>query len=71
MVTNWNLCLKRAQGEYVRFLFGDDYFVSFVSLRQMVEVLYRHPEVVMTGFARVGVDISSRLLRVVSRFPDL
>jgi len=70
MVANWNLCLIRAQGEYVRFLFGDDYFVSSVSLRRMVEALDRHPEVVMTGSARVVIDGSSRPLRVVSRFPD-
>lgn len=70
MVANWNLCLKRARGEYVRFLFGDDYFVSSVSLGRMVEALDRYPEVVMTGSARVVVDSASRPLRVVSRFPD-
>jgi glycosyltransferase involved in cell wall biosynthesis len=70
MVANWNLCLERARGEYVRFLFGDDYLVSPEALGSMVEVLDRYPRVVLTGSAREVVDESSRRKRIVSRFPD-
>jgi glycosyltransferase involved in cell wall biosynthesis len=45
---NWNTCLDRAQGELVKVLFDDDWFVSPRSLGRMVELMDRSPGV---GFA--------------------
>ncbi|HTP65430.1 MAG TPA: glycosyltransferase family 2 protein [Geobacteraceae bacterium] len=70
MVPNWNLCLERARGEYVKFLFADDFHASTVALSLMSGVLDRHPDVVLVGSARQVVDESSQVKRVVSRFLD-
>jgi len=35
MVNNWNLCLRRARGEYIKFVFGDDVLISKDALLKM------------------------------------
>lgn len=70
MVANWNLCLARARGEYVRFIFGDDYLTSPQALRLMVDALDRYPDVVLVGSARNVVDELSSTKRIVSHFLD-
>jgi len=37
MVNNWNLCLRRARGEYIKFVFGDDVLISKDALLKMME----------------------------------
>jgi glycosyltransferase involved in cell wall biosynthesis len=70
MVANWNRCLEEARGEYVRFLFGDDFLTSPESLSQLIGLLDDHPAAVLAGSARLVVDEDSRTKRTVSRFPD-
>ena len=70
MVANWNLCLERSRGEYIRFVFGDDYLTCPEALGLMVRVLDSHPDVVLTGSGRQVVDGLSRTKRTVSHFPD-
>ena len=56
MVENWNACLDEARGEYVKFLFGDDLFVSPDALGRMVAALDAEPHVSLVTTARVLVD---------------
>ncbi len=70
MVPNWNRCLELARGEYVKFLFADDFHASSSALTLMSGVLDRHPDVVLVGSDRRVVDEESRVKRVVSRFQD-
>lgn len=68
MVANWNLCLREAKGEYVKFLFADDYFTEANVLRLMAESLDRLPTVTLVGSARKFVDEAGTVRRVVSHF---
>lgn len=68
MVANWNLCLREARGEYVKFLFADDYFTAPTVLRLMAESLDRFPTVTLVGSARRFVDEAGAVRRVVSHF---
>jgi glycosyltransferase involved in cell wall biosynthesis len=70
MVENWNRCLRKARGEYVKFLFGDDLLSSPEALARMVEVLDAHPGVALVASARNIVDSDSRTVDVWSHFGE-
>jgi len=70
MVRNWNICLEMAHGEYIKFLFGDDYFNSDLILGWMANRLDRDPFVSIVASARNYVDESSDPLKVMSHFGD-
>ena len=66
MVPNWNYCLEQARGEYVKFLFADDFLSSVNALSSMVELLDRDASLSLIFSARNFVDeggISFRLAR--------
>jgi glycosyltransferase involved in cell wall biosynthesis len=66
MVQNWNLCLARARGEYIKFVFGDDLLPSADALGKMAALLDRDPSLSLVCSARTIVDEQSRVLRVES-----
>jgi glycosyltransferase involved in cell wall biosynthesis len=68
MVANWNLCLLRAEGEYIKFVFGDDFLTSRDALEKMVAVLESDCSVTLVACARKLVDTSSIDVRIESRF---
>lgn len=68
MVRNWNRCLAEARGEYVKFVFGDDFLASNKALERMVAALDQHPEVSLVASARRVTDQSSRRVDVWSEF---
>lgn len=70
MVENWNLCLREARGEFVKFLFGDDLLASPDALSRMAGVLDADPTVSLVASARKVLDEGSRVMMVWSRFPD-
>ncbi len=70
MVQNWNLCLRRAAGEYVKYLFGDDLFCSPEALGLMVEALEGNPSAALVASARRLIDSQGRAGAVLSHFPD-
>jgi len=70
MVENWNLCLREARGEYVKFLFGDDLLSSPDALRRMAAVLDADPRISLVAAARNVIDEDSRHLAVWSHFAD-
>ena len=71
MVGNWNYCLDLAQGIYIRFLFGDDYFVNNNALAIQVERLETYPEASLVSSARLVVDEQGNLLETWQGFREL
>lgn len=68
MVENWNRCLAEARGEYVKFLFGDDRFVSSEAIDRLVAALESDPTSTLATSARVIIDANSREIMTVSPF---
>ncbi len=68
MVPNWNLCLKRAKGEYVKFLFGDDVLSSNDALKRMVSILDLNNEVALVATARYVIDERSNMKDVLVEY---
>lgn len=66
---NWNHCLAQARGRFVKFMFGDDRFVSRAALRQLLEAFAERPAVVLATSAVQLVDAQSRPLAVRRSFP--
>lgn len=69
MVQNWNACLEMARGEYIKFLLCDDVLSSPETLRKMVQVLDRHPDVSLVASARNIIDEHSREIKVLCSLP--
>lgn len=61
MVANWNWCLEQAQGQYIRYLFGDDCFASSDALALLVDLLDRHPTAAIAASARLTIDEASNV----------
>ncbi len=59
MVENWNYCLRQAKGQYIKFLFGDDYFVSDQTLKKMLSVMEADASISLVSSARTIVDEQS------------
>ncbi|MBI5419761.1 MAG: glycosyltransferase [Deltaproteobacteria bacterium] len=70
MVQNWNRCLRKARGEYIKYLFGDDLFCSKDALMQMVDVLDADHSISLVASARNVIDPGSEILKVLSHFKD-
>lgn len=64
MVANWNWCLARARGRYVKFLFGDDRLESPGTLRRLAEMLDREPGAVLAASARLLLTEESQPLNL-------
>ena len=41
---NWNKMLDKSQGEYIKILFDDDWFLTKDALRKIVKIMDEHPE---------------------------
>ncbi len=63
-VRNWNRCLARAQGDYVKLLCCDDVLITAQSLGKMVALLEANPTAVLAASARLVIDEHSRELEV-------
>lgn len=61
MVANWNWCLQQARGEYVHYLFADDFFIDSNALSVLAARLDEHPEAGLAVAARRLADDTSRL----------
>ena len=70
MVGNWNLCLKQASGEYIKFVFSDDVLLSEYALEKMFGVLEEDPDVSLVACARFLINDESDIIRKVSFFDD-
>jgi len=67
-VNNMNLCLQQAQGEYVKFLFSDDLFVTDNALQWMVTILAEHDVISLVASARHVIDDQSNIIKTWSEY---
>jgi glycosyltransferase involved in cell wall biosynthesis len=68
MVANWNWCLKRARGSYIKFLFGDDRLGDRGAIGCLVSMLEDHPRAILAVSAR---DIIDERSNITSRWDHL
>jgi glycosyltransferase involved in cell wall biosynthesis len=65
---NWNRCIEKARGKYIKFILADDMFASSDALARMVSVLDSNPEISIVASARNIIDSQSQLVRIASEF---
>jgi glycosyltransferase involved in cell wall biosynthesis len=70
MVNNWNHCLERARGEYIKFVFGDDKLSDPQALSKMLALLQANPSAVLAASAREILDENSRVTDIRRPLPD-
>ncbi len=70
MVENWNLCLREAKGEYIKYLFADDLLYSPDAIGQMVAALDAEPGASMVASARQIIDSDGKPIKVLTHYPD-
>ena len=68
LTENFNWCLSRARGEYIKFLLADDKLAHSEALQRLVTTLTANPQVVMVASAAQVIDESSRLTFVRDYF---
>jgi len=67
MVNNWNRCLQKATGRYIKFLFGDD-LLEADALEQMAAYLDANPAVGVVASARILIDGEDRPIKTLAHF---
>lgn len=67
MVNNWNLCLEKARGCYIKFLFGDD-LLEADALEQMAAYLDANPDIALVASARILIDENSNSIKTLAHF---
>lgn len=65
---NWNVCLRKAAGEYVKYVFADDLLASGDALGEMAGVLEKDSQISLVASSRNIIDAHSAVLRVESSF---
>ena len=70
LVANWNRCLRQARGEYIKYVFGDDFLVEPDALSRMARILRSDPAVSLVASARRIVDEHSAETDVWCHWPD-
>ena len=70
MVPHWNWCLAQAQGEYIKYLFGDDYLANRQALGRLVRALDGQPSAVLATGQRQWVDEQGQTLFPVASMPS-
>jgi glycosyltransferase involved in cell wall biosynthesis len=68
LVNNLNLCLQKAQGDYIKFLFSDDVLASDKALERMVSVLDADDQIALVATARNIIDDHSSVIKVLSEY---
>jgi len=68
LVNNLNLCLKKAQGDYIKFLFSDDMLASDKAVEKMVSVLDSDQEIALVATSRYLIDDRSAIKKVLSQY---
>jgi len=68
MVRNWNLCLEESRGEYIKYVFADDFLTSPEALQKLLAFFESDPSVVLAGSSRNFVDPEGRFIQTVCPF---
>jgi len=69
LVCNWNKCLSKSRGEYIKFVLADDMLASDEALGRMACILDSDPSISLVASARYFIDSESRIIEIKSRFP--
>jgi len=70
MAGNWNWGLAQARGEFIKYVFGDDYLTSPGSLEQLLAPLLADPHVTLSTSARQIVDANAKLVTTTQDFSN-
>lgn len=68
LAANWNVCLRKSQGQYIKYVFADDFLASKDALSEMVRLLDADRDISLAASARNIIDTQSLVLRVESSF---
>jgi glycosyltransferase involved in cell wall biosynthesis len=68
LAANWNLCLRKAAGQYIKYVFADDLLASRDALSEMVGLLDADRDISLVASSRNIIDAHSEVLRVESSF---
>ena len=68
MVGNWNLCLAEAKGEYIKYVFADDFLISPEALQKVLALCEGDSSVMLAGSSRNFVDPQGRFTQNVCPF---
>jgi glycosyltransferase involved in cell wall biosynthesis len=69
LVGNWNKCLSKSRGEYIKFVFADDMLASDKALGRMASILDSDPSISLVASARHLIDSESGIIGFKSDFP--
>jgi glycosyltransferase involved in cell wall biosynthesis len=64
MVANWNACLREARGQYIKYVFGDDFLIERDAITRFVDMLESAPAARLAVSARTIVDEQSQPLEI-------
>jgi glycosyltransferase involved in cell wall biosynthesis len=70
MVNNWNYCLERARGDYIKFLFGDDKLCHPQALSKLAALLRNNPAATLAASARVVLNERSEAVDIWRTLAD-
>lgn len=68
MAGNWNECLAQARGDFIKYVFGDDYLTSPDSLEQLLAPLLADPRITLSTSARQIVNADAKLVATTQDF---
>lgn len=71
MVANWNHCLSLSKGEYIRYLFCDDFMLEHDALARQVDRLDSCKSLSLVSSSRVVVDATGRYVGLWKGFREL
>ena len=71
MVNNCNLCLSKAKGDYIRYVFGDDLLTHKEAIVKMVDILDANNDIVLVSSSRKVIDENSNEKKIWSHFMDI
>lgn len=68
MAANWNWCLQQVHGQYIKYLFGDDYHTTPDALATLCAALDANPQAALVTSARAIVDENSKTTSTANHF---
>jgi glycosyltransferase involved in cell wall biosynthesis len=66
---NYNECMRRSSGQYIKLFAQDDLFAPTM-LARMLAAFAEHPEVALVACARKIVDAQGQVTKIVSEYPE-
>lgn len=71
MVANWNFCLRRAKGKYIKFLCADDLLATTDALALYVAAMEADPQVSLVASSRQVIDEYHNKQKVLAEYPAM